>query len=175
MEKMKLNATRNATINNKKAIMYLVRIEPVYSQGVGYYELITDNIRHINKFRNELVRYKNHLKNEDEDEGENDLDDWEFYEYVYKLTDYSENSNTYNGYCLYNKVYSGDFDDSELVKLGANDLDKLEEERDKSEEKEFEEFEYDNVVLLNYVYNYNYIDTTIKPKHVNNFDILTLN
>jgi hypothetical protein len=68
--------------------MYLIRIEPVYSQGVGHFELLTNNLKLVNKFRNELVRYKNYLKNEEP----YNLDCWEFYEYVYKLINYEPNN-----------------------------------------------------------------------------------
>lgn len=50
--------------------MYYISIEPVYSQGVGNYELITDNIDNVYKMMNELLKYKQTL--------DYDLS-WEFY------------------------------------------------------------------------------------------------
>jgi hypothetical protein len=139
--------------------MYLIRIEPVYSQGVGHFELITNNIEYVELFRNELHRYKEFLKNDDPD----DLECWEFYEYVYKLVDYNQSNNKFKGYCLLDKKYSGNF--KKLNKLGKNILNYKITKSDV-----LDDFDYDDNILADYVYNY--IDNEIKPIHISNFDII---
>ena len=142
--------------------MYLIRIEPVHSQGVGHFELVTNNIHFINQFRNELVRYKNHLKNE---YSEDELDCWDFYEYIYKIINYKPKSKKFDGYCLHEKIYSGNFRRLYNLKNNKNIFTQLNELS-----KNLESFEYNDIILLDYVYNY--IDIEIKPIHINNFDII---
>ena len=57
--------------------MYIVIIEPMYSQGVGSHILLTDKKSSVEKFRNELVKLAKSL---------NDLEGWIFYEFVYEMT-----------------------------------------------------------------------------------------
>ena len=42
--------------------MFFVSIEAMYSQGVGDYVLITDDVKNIELFRNQLLIYKNYLE-----------------------------------------------------------------------------------------------------------------
>lgn len=144
--------------------MYLVRIEPVYSQGVGHFELITDNINNVKKFRNELYRYQNYVWKLDP----SDINSWEFYEYIYKLIDYipDENDKIFNGYCIYDKCYKGKFN-----KIDTISKNKLNEQISKIEDTM--EFENDEQILIDHVYNY--IDISIKPIHIDNFDIICKN
>lgn len=143
--------------------MYLVRIEPVYSQGVGYFELVTNNVDNVKKFIDELHRYKNYLYELDP----SDIDGWEFYEIIYKLTNYipEKNDKIFNGYCIFNKCYYGNFNDDVDIK-------------NKLENKFLEinniiKFENDKQILVDNVYNY--FDTSIKPIHIDNFDIIGKN
>ncbi len=142
--------------------MYLIRIEPVYSQGVGHFELITDNIDYINLFRNQLVKYKNYLNDSDFD----DIEHWEFYEYIYKLINYDVDKKNFKGYCLWDKKYSGNF--KKLNKLGKNILNRKINKSDI-----LDDFEYDDNILADYVYNY--IGIEKKPTHISNFDIIGKN
>lgn len=149
-------------------IMYLVRIEPVYSQGVGYFELVTNNIKNVKKFRKELYKYANHVYELDP----SDIDSWEFYEYIFKLNNYipEENDKEFNGYLVYDKYYCGRIKNMETItKI------KLEKQIEKQIEKncDLEEFENDEQILVDYVYNH--IDTSIKPIHIDNFDIIGKN
>lgn len=144
--------------------MYIIQIESVYSQGVGHFELFTDNIKFINKFRNEIVRYKNDLEKmypEDEDE----IELWDFYEDNYKITDYKPNKKKFKCYCIHKNVYPGNFDK----------LDNIEKilSQEKYSEINSHIMEYDNTILPDYVYNY--IDINKKPIHINKFDILGKN
>ena len=140
--------------------MFSISIEPTYSQGVGNFELITDNIENIKKFRNELLRYKNHLVSSD------DVDGWEFHECIYKLIDFVPNKNNkiFNGICLWNEYYFDDF--GELKSFTNIDFNKLDTNK-------IYKFEYNEPIIVNHVYNY--IDTSIKPIHIDNFDIIGKN
>jgi hypothetical protein len=71
----------------------------------------------------------------------------------------------FNGYCLFEKIYSGNF--PKLYKLDKNIL------NNPIKSKDLESFEYNDIILLDYVYNY--IDIAIKPIHINNFDIIGKN
>lgn len=138
--------------------MYLVQIEPVYFQGVGNFEMITDNVENIELFRNELVRYKNYLTKIDFD----DLEHWEFFETIYKLVDFDVNKTTFSGYCISNMCYDGDFE-----KLIEN-VDYLCEGK-----IEIVNFEYDVPFKIDHVNNN--IDSSVKPIHINDFDIVGKN
>lgn len=162
---LKLQKKLKKLINNNSVYnvqMYLIRIEQVYSQCVRHFELVTNNIMFIDKFRNELVRYKNHLLDLDSD----DLDNWEFYEYVYYLINYNSNINVFNGYCLYEKIYSDNF--CRLDRFDENIL-----RNPIKSTNVLESFEYNDPILLHHVYNY--IDITIIPIYIDNFDIIGKN
>lgn len=137
--------------------MYLVSIAPIYSQGVGNFELITDNIENIKKFRNELYRYKNYLVSLDS----SDMDSWEFYEYIYKLVNYKPNKYYFNGYCVWEHCYAGKF--SKLKNFANINLNK--------NNTKIENFE--TSMQLNYVYNN--FDDNMEPIYIDNFDIIGKN
>jgi hypothetical protein len=141
--------------------MYLVRIEPVYSQGVGYFELVTNNIKNVKKFRKELYKYANYVY----EFNPSDIDSWEFYEYIFKLNNYipEENDKEFNGYLAYNKDYCGRIKNMETVT-------KIKLEKQIQKNYDLEEFEYDKQILIDHVYNY--FDINIKPIHIENFDII---
>lgn len=141
--------------------MYCIRIEPVYSQGVGHFELVTNNIEYVELFRNELHRYKEYIKNDDSE----NLECWEFYEYVYKLVDYNQSINKFKGFCVWSKIYLGDFKKKPLSKKILN--------QNPKQTSIFEEFEYNKPVQLDYVYNY--IGIEKKPIPINHFDIIGKN
>lgn len=140
--------------------MYLVKIEPVYSQGVGHFELITDNVKYVEHFLNELDRYKNYLKQLEEN-----MEEWEFYEYVYKLVDFNSNTNKCSGHCVYDKYYFGNEEKIDRIILWEKNLDCS---------TELENFEYNNVVYKNN-YVYNFFDDPSKPIYIDNFDIIGKN
>lgn len=134
---------------------YFVIIEPVYSQGVGNYTLFTDKIDNINKFRLELLKYKNYLKEKD------DIEHWEFYEYVFKITEIKktkDNSYTYVGTLVFRKDNCGDYDfvESNYIE-NKNDLPELVHQDDRK-------------FKINYVYNN--FDNSKKPCKIEFFDIL---
>jgi len=138
--------------------MYLVKIEPIYSQGVGWFELITENKKYIEDFINELKRFKNYLKESGED-----IENWEFYEYIFKLVDIDYENNKCKGYCIYESNYSGD--EEKISKI--IDFDKqIDENID-----EHESFEYNPVDLkINYVYNF--YEYPVKQIYYDDFDII---
>lgn len=144
--------------------MYLVRIEPVYSQGVGYFELVTNNIKNVKKFRKELYRYANYVYELDP----SDIDSWEFYEYIFKLNNYipEENDKEFNGYLVYDKYYCRRIKNMETIT-------KIKLEKQIEKICDLEEFENDEQILVDYVYNH--IDASIKPIHIDNFDIIGKN
>jgi hypothetical protein len=143
-------------------MVYLVQIEPVYTQGVGHYQLITNNIQYVDAFRNQLVNYKNDLKKHFSDD---ELEcSWELNEYIYKLVDYDETKMEFNGYCVHDKKYAGNFE--QLVDVDVHLLNGVH----LLENQKISEFEYDNVLLLDYVYNF--IDSNEEPVHISHFQII---
>lgn len=146
----------NYLFNNSS--MYFVIIEPMYSQGVGNYVLLTDNVKNIDKFRLQLFNYKNYIKTACNDD--NDLDLWEFYEYVYKITNITniKKTNIYEGITLLEKSHNGDYNFVEC---------NYEQNNQKKSEVIYED---DKKLKLNYVYNN--IDSSKKPCIIDAFDIL---
>lgn len=134
--------------------MYFIIIEPVYSQGVGNYIMLTDNVENIDKFRLQLFNYKNYVKTID------DVEEWEFYEYVYKVTDVKriKKDHIYEGILLLQNCHHGDYDYQEHTYDQNDNL--------KSEVI----YENNKKLKMNYVYNN--IDNSKKPCHINIFDIL---
>jgi|SaaInlV_150m_DNA_4_1039716.scaffolds.fasta_scaffold03020_2 hypothetical protein len=87
--------------------MYIVIIEPLYSQGVGCHLLATKKKSSVEKFRNELVKVKNSL---------DDLEGWVFYEYVYEMT-HIDNDEVF-GNMIHEHVYDETF--KKLIKIDYN-------------------------------------------------------
>lgn len=142
--------------------MYLVKIEPVYSQGVGWFDLITDNTKYVKLFLNELDRYKNYLK-----DNELNVEEWEFYEYVFKLDNIDYVNNKCGGYCIYKSYYIGDQQKNDVI---------IDYNKQINEDCEYENFfhEYENFELkINYVYNW--FDCPSTQIHISNFDIIGKN
>ena len=78
-------------INDDK---YLIHIEPMYTEGVGGYYMVTTNITNAEIFRQELLKYKNNIEHTwDKNEK---MCGWIFYEYIYKIIDIKQtNDNEY--------------------------------------------------------------------------------
>lgn len=156
--------------------MYLVSIEPIYSQGVGHFELITDNPKYVLIFLNELNRYKEYLKNNDEN-----IDEWEFCSTVHKLVDFIDCTSKCYGHCIWKSycVGNGDGDrDRDGDKDGDGDGDgngnEIEWNKKLLSNDELEVFEYSNISYKNN-YVYNFFDDLTKPIYIDNFDIIGKN
>lgn len=136
--------------------MYFVIIEPVCSQGVGNYILLTNKKENVNKLRRELEKFKNYLKNINEE-----LNEWEFYEYVYWVTKTTstKNKTKYMGFLIVFKYYQGDYDYLEST-YSTDDINKRIETIYENNDK----FE------LDYVYDF---ISSKPPCHINKFNILS--
>lgn len=134
---------------NQQNQLYWISIEPVYSQGVGNYEMITANKQHIEKFRMEQFNFSKHLVSNGEDA--DDMVGWEFYEYVYKINNITNNESNeivYNITLLHKQIYYCNTD--KLAQIDYNCLNELEET-----------LEYDYELILDMVYNN--VDCSIGP------------
>jgi len=69
-------------------------MEPVYSQGVGGFELLTNDIKNVKKMYKQIYNYARYIIDEDDEDSEL----WEFYVYIYE----SINDSTYKLVCKYN-------------------------------------------------------------------------
>lgn len=138
---------------------YFVLIEPVFSQGVGDYCMITNDITKIDLLRNQLFSFKNYVANKSIDE----MDYWEFYEYVDCLTEitFCKNEYIYFGYNLHYNCYNGNFD--KLLKINWKD--------NKTPLKNSKIYNYNEKMELDVVYN-NVYYPPIKT-NIDEFDILT--
>lgn len=83
--------------------MYIILIEPLYSQGTGMFRMKTENINNAEIFRQELLKFRNWLVTTDDE-----IDAWEFNEYIYKLDDSDDNKEWYDGYLVAKNEYSGE-------------------------------------------------------------------
>lgn len=138
---------------NQQNELYWISIEPVYTQGVGNYEMVTRNKDHIQKFRMEQFNFSKRLASNGEDEV-----GWEFYEYIYRINNITvgkSNEIIYNLTQLHKQIYS--FDIEELTPINFNI---------ESNEPE-ETLEYDNELILDMVYNN--VDCSIGPIRIESF------
>lgn len=133
--------------------MYLVSIEPVYSQGVGDYVMITNDIKNVEKLRMELFKYKDYLGTIGED-----LEDWEFHEHVYKITNIKKNKKdcVYSGYMLFGRYNRGSYTYENCDYTTVNDNIEIVYEC--------------NTLKENFVQNN--VNNSKKPTNINTFDIL---
>lgn len=154
--------------------MYLVSIEPIYSQGVGHFELITDNPKYVLIFLNELNRYKEYLKDVEEI-----IDGWEFYSTVYKLVDFIDCTSKCSGHCIFYSYCVGNGDgNGDGNGNGDEDKDKdgdeIKWDKKLLSNDELEVFEYSNISYKNN-YVYNFFDDPTKPIYIDDFDIIGKN
>lgn len=137
---------------------WYVCFEPVYSQGIGNFEMITKNIKNIKLFLNEFDKYKNYLETID-----GNIENWEFYEYVYEIFNYDENKILYDAICIYKKYHVGKNIETRKINF----------QKDNNINGQIEKINFDHKVKLNNVYiNYEYPPLEIEFKH---FDILQKN
>lgn len=139
--------------------MYLVIIEPIYSQSVGNYVLVTKNVQHINKIRRELEKYKDYVMKELDD-----IDEWQFDESVDKITEITIKDDyvNYKGYNLFLKRNVGNY------KFEESSYD--DNENNKNDKKIVNIFSNGKILKTDYVYDF--IDNSNKPIHVNQFTLL---
>lgn len=105
--------------------LFLVSIEPVYSQGVGGYYMISSNIENIQKFRNQLVEMREYIvKNEPEE-----IESWYFVENVFRINSIDEENESMNGVELCHNKYEAessiqleDIDFSDAISLDVEDM-----------------------------------------------------
>lgn len=99
-----------------------------HSQGVGDYYLKTKNVNLVQEFRKILWEYKNFIKNEDPE----DLEKWEFYEYITIV--FEDEYNKYDSNDVINcakihySYYTGDFtliDIDNLLIMSPERIDEL--------------------------------------------------
>jgi hypothetical protein len=137
--------------------LYYISIEPICSQGVGNYEMITNNINYGEKLRQELFKFAKYIKSL------NDFDvcEWVFSEHIYKVNEIDENNEiTYKISNIHSQDYN--FNIVELVQIDWNfQIDTA------------ETLECDEKLKLNMVYNN--IDNSVKPCKINKFNILKKN
>jgi len=143
-------------------MMFFISIEPVYSQGVGSFHLLTESIENAEKFRLELFNFKNNLLRNSSTlkESLNKLRGWEFYEYVYKITEIKKENDIFNvyGFLILKKCYIGNF----------KKLNKINWKRKRSQDVKI--IYKDDNIDVNIVYNT--MSTDIKPCHINDFLLL---
>lgn len=136
--------------------MYLITIEPIFNNGTGLYSLITDDINVANIFRHQLLKYRNHLLQEKN----NDLDQlagYLFEEIIYKITGKNKSGTHHNGYLLF------------YDKRNATDFTSLKEVTWEIPKKCTEtEKDIIKVQYPNFVYN----QFSQKKKHIDKFNIL---
>jgi len=70
-------------MENNNIDKYYIHIEPMFTQGVGGYHMVTSDITNAEVFRQELLKYKNYVEH---NHNENTCG-WVFYEYIYKIID----------------------------------------------------------------------------------------
>lgn len=139
--------------------MFLVMVEPMYSQGVGNYTMVTDNFEHVTKLRKELYYYKNYIRYIEED---NELTGWVFYEYIYEITSVIDDDGTfkYYGKELFEKTNEGEYDFQDLV---------LDELIDGCDNNICYVYDYNWEMCMDMVYNN--IDETTKPCNIEQFKL----
>lgn len=87
--------------------MYLITIEPMYSQGVGDYLMVTNKIKNVEKLRKQLHKYSKNIYSMYNNNKEDTIG-WEFYEYIYKITEIKLNDNDdkeYWGHLISHHIY----------------------------------------------------------------------
>lgn len=137
---------------------YYVYFEPIYSQGVGSFEMITSSISNVELFLNEFDKYIKYLETIDDD-----IENWEFYENVYVLENYKNNMCEFNAKCIYKKYFTGT-NIQQNRKINFNMC---------TQNKISQKIKFDNVPKLNNVYvNYEFPPLEIEFK---NFNILKKN
>ena len=100
--------------------MYFCRMEPVYSQGVGGFVLLTNDIKNVKKMYKQIYNYARYILKYDEEDAEL----WEFYVYIYE----SINDETYKLVCKYNGLSPKDLPkkiEFNVDKLIEEDLDEI--------------------------------------------------
>lgn len=139
--------------------MFLTIIEPMYTQGVGNYAMVTDNFEHVTKLRKELYNYKNYIRYIENDK---ELTGWVFYEYIYEITSIIDDDGTfkYYGKELFSQTNEGEYDFQDLV---------LNELIDDCDNDICYVYDHNKKMCLDMVYNN--IDGTVLPSNIEQFKL----
>jgi len=95
---------------------YIIIEEPIYSQGLGNYIMITHDKENIYKLKKQLYEYKNNIINGlyNGNNDCNDISKWEFLERVYEVSEiyFNDSTGTYEywGYLLAEKCNCGNYE-----------------------------------------------------------------
>lgn len=151
------------TIFDGNTLKYLISLEPMYTQGVGNFFMITSNKYFGEIFRQEIFKYKNHIVNT-----ENDLCGWVFYENIYKVLSIKQLNDEEFEYAL-EEIHSYEYEpnkhnDSKIKKVNWKKCIK---------NKNCSEHNYNKLLKENYVYNS--IDDKISEINLKYFNMLMWN
>lgn len=150
----------NIVQNNQ--VKYFICLEPLYTQGVGEFYMITTDKNYGEIFRQELLKYKNYIV-----DTFNDLVGWIFYENIYKIINITQVDDDVYEYTL-EEIHSYEYEPS---KYNNSKMKKVKWEK-KIKNKNYITRD-DKLLKENYVYNT--INSNVSEINLISFNILLWN